>query len=228
MTTIKRERRLYRYVIDHDCGFAPNPFGGFCTLACCKPKIRKGAAAGDLIIGFGPAKYKMSGKMIYWMEIDEVLSFDEYWLDERFQSKKPQLSGSIRSFFGDNIYRSEVSSDESERPDERHWIQAKSFHSDIKSSLGKGNLKRDTGSTDQVLIGQNYAYWGRDAISLPEHFSSVVKKGRGHVYKDLNNELRDEVISWLKGMNERGFLGEPTDWTRSPLVRDALQISQAA
>ena len=27
-----------------DSGFAPNPFHGACTLACCKPKIRKGVA----------------------------------------------------------------------------------------------------------------------------------------------------------------------------------------
>ena len=25
--------KLFSYVVDHDLGFAPNPFGGFCTLA---------------------------------------------------------------------------------------------------------------------------------------------------------------------------------------------------
>ena len=28
--------KLFSYVVDHDYGFAPNPFGGFCTLAKCK------------------------------------------------------------------------------------------------------------------------------------------------------------------------------------------------
>ena len=32
---------LFSYVIEHDLGFAPNPFHGVCTLACCKPQIRK-------------------------------------------------------------------------------------------------------------------------------------------------------------------------------------------
>ena len=36
-----------------DYGFAPNPFFGFCTLANCKPKIRKSANVGDWIIGTG-------------------------------------------------------------------------------------------------------------------------------------------------------------------------------
>ena len=35
---------VYEYVMTSDSGFAPNPFYGACTLACCKPKIRKGVA----------------------------------------------------------------------------------------------------------------------------------------------------------------------------------------
>src|SRR5712671_5339411 len=34
--------RLYSYVVARDFGFAPNPFFGVCTLATCKPDIRKG------------------------------------------------------------------------------------------------------------------------------------------------------------------------------------------
>jgi hypothetical protein len=41
------KKSIFVYVVKHDGGFAPNPFHGFCTLACCKPKIRKGAKEGD-------------------------------------------------------------------------------------------------------------------------------------------------------------------------------------
>ena len=34
---------LYSYTVAADTGFAPNPFHGFCTLACCKPGIRRTA-----------------------------------------------------------------------------------------------------------------------------------------------------------------------------------------
>ena len=35
---------IYEYVMTDDTGFAPNPFYGICTLACCKPVIRRGVA----------------------------------------------------------------------------------------------------------------------------------------------------------------------------------------
>jgi hypothetical protein len=43
--------RAYRYVIQHDEGSAPN-YEPPVTLAICKPRIRKGARAGDLVIAF--------------------------------------------------------------------------------------------------------------------------------------------------------------------------------
>lgn len=46
-TPNKKEKQrmiVYEYVMTSDSGFAPNPFHGTCTLACCKPKIRKGVA----------------------------------------------------------------------------------------------------------------------------------------------------------------------------------------
>jgi hypothetical protein len=38
--------RLYTYIIRFDTGFAPNPFYGFCALACCKPRDPARGAAG--------------------------------------------------------------------------------------------------------------------------------------------------------------------------------------
>ena len=35
--------RVHSYVVRYDSGFAPNPFYEYCTLATCKPNIRKGA-----------------------------------------------------------------------------------------------------------------------------------------------------------------------------------------
>jgi len=45
--------RLYLYVIEHDKGFAPNPFFGACTLAACKPQIRESAVVGEITADFG-------------------------------------------------------------------------------------------------------------------------------------------------------------------------------
>lgn len=46
--------RLYSYVVKHDTGFAPNPFFGYCTVACCKSEIRLKAEKGHWIVGLTP------------------------------------------------------------------------------------------------------------------------------------------------------------------------------
>jgi Nucleotide modification associated domain 2 len=95
---------LYSYIIEHDLGFAPNPFHGACTLACCKPLIRKGASLGDYILGTGAVEPKLEGYLTFWMRVDEVLTFDEYWIDQRFHRKKPHMSATTYLRYGDNIY----------------------------------------------------------------------------------------------------------------------------
>ena len=78
--------KLYSYVVATDCGFAPNPFYDFCTLATCKPDIRERATVGDWVIGTGSgAKEKQrNGYLVFAMRVTETMSFDEYWKDIRF------------------------------------------------------------------------------------------------------------------------------------------------
>ena len=49
--------KIYSYIVKRDYGFAPNPFYGYCTLATCKPVIRKHAEIGDIIVGIGKIVY---------------------------------------------------------------------------------------------------------------------------------------------------------------------------
>ena len=42
---------LYSYIVTTDSGFAPNPFHGYLTLACCKPMIRRTVQVGDVVVG---------------------------------------------------------------------------------------------------------------------------------------------------------------------------------
>src|SRR5712672_36303 len=96
--------RLYSYVVARDYGFAPNPFMGVCTLATCKPKIRAKAKIGDWVVGTGVASRKRSGRLVYAMRVSAAMTFNEYWNDPRFQDKKPNMRGSKKQAFGDNIY----------------------------------------------------------------------------------------------------------------------------
>ena len=79
--------KLHSYVVTHDTGFSPNPFWGCCTLANCKPAIRRTAHVGDWIIGISP---KANGnRLIYAMRIDEIIQYDKFHNDSRFAAKIP-------------------------------------------------------------------------------------------------------------------------------------------
>ncbi|MEO0400454.1 MAG: hypothetical protein AAF224_13650 [Pseudomonadota bacterium] len=214
MNASNRPRRLYRYVIDHDKGFAPNPFFKVCTLACCKPQVRQYAELGDVIMGYGPAKHDLSGHIIYWMLVDEITHFDAYWRDPRFRSKRPKMGGSLMLSYGDNIYH--------QHPVSGDWIQEPSFHSDANSLVGEGNLRRDTATTDKVLIGREYAYWGPNGPRPPEKFAAFIKAGRGHEYKVDDESLKEGFIAWLRSLPDRGLVHGPADWTHDKKLRQLI------
>ena len=65
--------RVFSYVVAADGGFAPNPFHGYCTLACCEPKVRKAARPGDLIVGLS----RRCERLVYILRIGEKLPFDQ-------------------------------------------------------------------------------------------------------------------------------------------------------
>ncbi len=198
-----KSHRVHTYVIDHDLGFAPNPFHGVCSLAACKPDIRRCATVGDLIVGTGSRRNNREGQLIYWMEIAEILSFDQYWRDPRFLRKRPLMRGSLMLRYGDNIYHRENDSDA--------FTQEDSFHSEPNGVTSAENLKRDTGKTDRVLIGWNFAYWGGEGPKFPNELSEFVHTTQGHKNRFPSQRV-EACVAWLQGFPERGFISEPTDW----------------
>ena len=81
--------RVYMYVVKGDFGFAPNPFHGACTLATCKPPIRKGARVGDWVIGMGGSRLNATGRCIYAMEVTQAFTFNGYWDPSRIPGQAP-------------------------------------------------------------------------------------------------------------------------------------------
>jgi hypothetical protein len=195
--------RVHTYVVEHDVGFAPNPYGRACTLACCKPVIRKGARLGDLIIGTGSKADKNQGNLVYWMKVDEILTFDQYWLDPRFRQKRAAMNGSLRQIHGDNIYHRD--------PTTGAWIQEDSFHSFPNGVLSPDDLKRDTGRTDRVLLSREFAYWGRAGPRVPAHLSDFVMARQGQK-NHFAPERIAELEKWLAQFPERGAVGLPARW----------------
>jgi Nucleotide modification associated domain 2 len=201
--------RVYSYIVRYDIGFAPNPYFGYCTLATCKPDIRQRALPGDWVVGFGSAGNKRAGQLIFAMQVEETLSYDQYWADIRFQSKKPNRSGSLRQQYGDNIYhRTNHSSP---------WIQEDARHSWDDGSPNLGHVKRDT-RAPRVLLSRTFAYYGGTEILVPQYLRDVqgfdvCKIGQG--YRVNRPDGVDAlIINWASERCTEGIAGEPTDWTR--------------
>lgn len=195
--------RVYSYVIDHDVGFAPNPFHGLCTLAACKPQIRRTAQVGDYIVGTGSKPSGRIGRLVYWMRVGEIIDFTEYWTNPRFARKRPQMNGSLMQQHGDNIYRRDA-------PDDP-WLQVDSFHSRADGSQCDDNTRRDTGTTDRVLIADLFAYWGEDALEVPTELADLVHSTQGHrcCYPE------DRVAAFVAGLNALPkplIMGRPMHW----------------
>src|SRR5260370_17959215 len=85
-------RKLFSYVVDHDLGFAPNPFHGFCTLADCKfsssgrKNIVELAKQRDWIAGTGGLNPLSAGhgRLIYVIWVAEKITLRHYLPDARF------------------------------------------------------------------------------------------------------------------------------------------------
>ena len=149
-------------VVVNDSGFAPNPFFGHCTLATCKPVIRRTAGVGDWIAGVGSAQRGQEGRLVYAMRVAETMSFDEYWDDTRFALKRPIADGDSQQRCGDNIYH--------KHPETGDWVQESgSCHSNCDGTPNRCHVERDT-NTDRVLIGQDFAYLGKAAAHIPSRF----------------------------------------------------------
>lgn len=162
--------KLYIYVVARDFGFAPNPFHGVCTLATCKPNIRKSANVGDWIMGVGGNDLgQVKGKCIFLMKVTGKMSFQDYWDDEQYALKKSIRNGSDVRMLGDNIYHKDETSE---------WIQEDSHHSNTDGSINYTNLKTDTKS-DRVLISRHFLYFGSQAQEV-DLDSINYKRGIGH------------------------------------------------
>jgi len=195
---------IYSYVITRDFGFAPNPFFGYCTLATCKPLIRKGAQIGDWVIGTGSAakNKEFRNYLVYAMCIEEKISLDDYWNDPRFINKKPVMNGSNMQWYGDNIYHLDS--------DTGQFVQEDSHHSLEDGSVNMKNYTKDL-SGKFVLISKTYWYFGKEAILIPEELRCLIKSGQGHKRRD-DKILINNFISWIQRQIGHAFIGIPVQF----------------
>jgi hypothetical protein len=195
--------KVYIYVVRYDFGFAPNPFGGVCTLACCMPVIRRTASEGDWLIGMGGKELKATGRCIYAMRVTGHMTFNQYWKSDQFTGKRPVRNGSRKKLVGDNVYRTD--------PKTGEWLQENCVHSQPSGEQDQPNTLHDTG-TDRVLISEEFYYFGAKAPEVPTKLLDQIgyRNRRGHrVYQ---KEDCQKLLDWVKaaaGREANRVLGDP-------------------
>lgn len=192
--------KILSYVVRRDYGFAPNPFFDWCTLATCKPKVRKTADVGDWVLGLGSAQNDLSGHIVFLMKVEEAFTFDTYWKDPRFREKRPNLRSSLKHAFGDNIYHHGRGG---------QWKQEPSHHSNSDGTLFKGNVDNDT-QTDRVLASRTFCYWGELAPKVPKFLEPALIV-RGH-RKVIEPGIFRKLENWFVKRPTKGYLGPPAEW----------------
>lgn len=210
------EGRLFTYKVMFDAGSAPNPYGGICTLAICKPKIRSVAKVGDVVVGLAPGD---EGRIIYCMIISDVKSWADYikaCKSEKLPSSKIPKSDLDQ---GDCIWK---------RTD--HFEEALPSWS---SHDGDEHFCIDVKSGRNVLLANEFWYFGDGAkhkICLPKSLHKIIP-GRGH-RSNSNANFRTEFFVFfneslhLNSISSFGLHGTP-DNPPTRLESDACRKCRA-
>jgi hypothetical protein len=178
---------LYSYCIVHDHGSAPNPFWNICTLAICKPVIRRCAEIGDWIAGTGSSAHDFQNQLVYAMKVSEVMTLKEYdfYCKKSLPKKIPVFKTTdLRLKVGDCIY--DFSSGEPQ----------------LRQSVHKSeNIKTDLGGIN-VLLSNQFYYFGSKPVPLPSYLLPIVRQGKGHKSKS-NEPYREKFVDWITSFKKQ-------------------------
>ena len=192
--------RVYSYILRVDAGYAPNPFHGRCTLACCKPVIRREASVGDWVLGITPKA--QGNRVAYAMHVKEVLPFASYWRDPRFRDKRPRRArgASTVERRGDNCYRP-LSGGRFRQLPSCHWDSEGERENPISKATDLGG--------EHVLIAEEFCYYGAEAVALPRNLRFAIP-GRAHLV-NFSDARKEKLIEFLESL-PRGRHGLPAVW----------------
>lgn len=206
MHSLESRGRLFTYKVRADRGTAPNPYGGVCSLAICKPKIRSAAKRGDIIVGFGCKDSNNPDeefRIVYAMQVGESLDWNKYIkkCEEELNEKIP--TGAEHP--GDCIYLLD-----------QPIVRCESW------SLHKNDdYKKDVSKGKRVLLSSPDKYWyfgrgGQIECVLPHNLRGIVPMKQGH-RSDGNDNYVEQFVKWFNAelvsmkIDTAGRYGFPKD-----------------
>ena len=193
---------LFSYCIPYDDGAAPNPFWGLCTLAICKPIIRRVANIGDWIVGTGSVNSPIrdiSGKVVYALRVTQKKTMGEYdrFTQSEFPDKIPQMeSADRRRRCGDSIYNFST--------------RIPSLRSSVHNEK---NRRTDLGG-EYVLLSDHFFYFGDQPVALPEELRAIAQQQQGHRSR-LNVPYVHAFVRWIESLKYPCAvpIGNPQWWS---------------
>jgi len=195
------------YAVSYDLGFAPNPFGGVCSLACCKPEIRRTAKLGDWVIGLTGTKLPPALRLVFAMKVTRITDFDEYWAAEEFSGRKAKRNGSRKAQVGDNIYHRDGAG--------APWIQEDSVHSLPGGAQCQLNTAHDT-RVNRILLSDRFIYLGDEARAVPPAVLQPLGYAKNpRDRRKFTTEEAAELIDWIEGLMAAEaalILGDPINF----------------
>jgi len=151
------------------------------------------AQKGDWFIGVTPVA--KGNRLVYAMRVSEVLSFESYHDDPRFEQKKPNVKGTWRERCGDNMYY---------RDEAGEWRQHRSLYHRKLKEIEK-DLKRP-----YVFTAEHFYYFGDKAVDIPFQYESLIWRRQG-CKCNHDAEIVEGFLNWLGKNFSPGVHGNPTD-----------------
>jgi hypothetical protein len=157
----------------------------------------------------GGSRLKATGRCVYGMKVTETISFDEFWADPRFATKRPLRNGSRVMMLGDNIY--------SRTNENTPWHQEDSHHSFPDGSPNQSNVEKDT-RANFVLASEHFVYFGENAIEVPASVLEEVGYSNGRGHRVFSQDDANPLLEWFEFVTIgklNTVLGDPFDFRLS-------------
>jgi hypothetical protein len=77
------------------------------------------------------------------------------------------------------------------------WLQADSRQSRLDVVANELNVQRDMGTTDRVLLSDNFTYWGGDGPAIPTRLSNFIHRARSYKSSFTEKEIA-KLVAWVQ------------------------------
>jgi len=229
------------YKMTHDSGFAPNPFGDYLTLATCTPNhVRAGLQKGDWIIGVESLTLANERKkvylnpdveqsLIYLAKVNEILTLDDYFKDERFEFKKPCIKRkNYKERRGDNVYYIDDGKWKWLRghdhdpeilcrlPDYEVFFNVENLDKLWKDKIAPIKYQRILQDIrgNRVFISKEFLYFGDKGVEFDKQFIECVpNRGIKYCPEEYENELQEYINKLFEKYGYRRVHGNPINYS---------------